>query len=522
MTINSNKSTKAKFLQKVSEKWRVVPYMYVERWLSNMEDHINRNREQFTRTYESYEEEIVYSSQSNETQSPDSNSIIFTLNGTIVGLRKQKQLIEQKLGKYEKHIALYTNQLELQKQAMAKLKQSIKEIQQKRKDEHKKHSKELKKILSDKEAQINSLRAQLLNLQSQENVEKHSCIDNISKTIYSSFKSNSYSTKLRNFFDYILRLFTTTSNSDHVIVPTIQHSTHLIRCNVFDNNLLHQLPSYHTMQTIHLRNMDNFLNAKCDNNDEIKTHFLKHIADSNTYGYKEIFLDVLKIIKKLTLDQTTTFFINSKQCLRHFCRENAKLHRIIGVNIYKNENLLRGVVEEEKMKTSKFDVIKMDISEAEMKHNNDEPTKAVGIMVTNPTEVIMRSFCDELNKDENDVSLEERLGYKTLVVAAGIDKADHGSQYVVLLCTKEENNNSPVRLRPVCYMETPAICNHNNIKRLLNPIFDYLQLLKENTCVLKIKNGDKWYGCALQCDVNYKKELDKQWKLHNKVKESDY
>ncbi len=95
VTVNSNKGAKAKFLQKVSEKWRAVPYVYVERWLSEMGDHINRTREQFIRKYESYDdddEDIVYSSQTTDSQSIDSNSIIFNLKGTVVGLKRDQAI----------------------------------------------------------------------------------------------------------------------------------------------------------------------------------------------------------------------------------------------------------------------------------------------------------------------------------------------------------------------------------------------------------------------------------------------
>ncbi len=43
----------------------------------------------------------------------------------------------------------------------------------------------------------------------------------------------------------------------------------------------------------------------------------------------------------------------------------------------------------------------------------------------------MRSFYDELNR--GTVVLHNRAGYKSLVVSAGIDKADHGSIYALLL-----------------------------------------------------------------------------------------
>ncbi len=61
----------------------------------------------------------------------------------------------------------------------------------------------------------------------------------------------------------MLKLFTSKTNPDHVLLPTFQCTTHLVRCKP-------QLPSYFTMQTIHLHNLNNFLNAKCGNNDDIK------------------------------------------------------------------------------------------------------------------------------------------------------------------------------------------------------------------------------------------------------------
>ncbi len=82
--------------------------------------------------------------------------------------------------------------------------------------------------------------------------------------------------------------------------------------------------------------------------------------------------------------------------------------------------------------------------------------------------------------------------------------------------------NSASRVSACCYMETLAICNYNNFKTLLNPIYDELKLLKENTCILLMNNTNKWFYCALECDVNYKKELDQQWTLTNNVIDSEY
>ena len=66
-------------------------------------------------------------------------------------------------------------------------------------------------------------------------------------------------------------------------MPTIQHTTNVAVCRVFDQS---KLPKYEAMQH-QLYNLDNFLNIKCGNNNDIKALFLRHIARSEFY--KDIF-----------------------------------------------------------------------------------------------------------------------------------------------------------------------------------------------------------------------------------------
>ncbi len=87
---------------------------------------------------------------------------------------------------------------------------------------------------------------------------------------------------------------------------------------------------------------------------------------------------------------------------------------------------------------------------------------------------------------------------------------------------KQDKNNSAVPRRPYFYLETPAICNAINIKKLFNKFYGTLKLLKGNFCVLLIEMGNKSFCCILQSDWDNKDGLDKQWCSNNNVVDSDY
>ncbi len=62
-------------------------------------------------------------------------------------------------------------------------------------------------------------------------------------------------------------------------MPTVQH--------MCDHNVFAELPSYSTMRIIPHHYIDNFLDTKRRNDDEIKTCFLIHIVSCIMHVYKQ-------------------------------------------------------------------------------------------------------------------------------------------------------------------------------------------------------------------------------------------
>ncbi len=87
--------------------------------------------------------------------------------------------------------------------------------------------------------------------------------------------------------------------------------------------------------------------------------------------------------------------------LRRWCHQNAQLHKIIQNNVYAHEGIIRQALENEQMETVKYTMMEMQISEAEMKYNDNKPTKSVAVMTSSLTEVICRSLYDEWNNSKN-------------------------------------------------------------------------------------------------------------------------
>ena len=123
-------------------------------------------------------------------------------------------------------------------------------------------------IINDQKQIIKSLQNKLDKLT---NV-KHYCLDDVAQEINDSVQHNKYSSKIRKFIDFILNIFTSKSNKDHILLPTIQHTTNVSLCSVFNQKTFPILPTYDAMQQ-HLYNIDNFLNIKCGNNEIIKLCF---------------------------------------------------------------------------------------------------------------------------------------------------------------------------------------------------------------------------------------------------------
>ena len=99
------------------------------------------------------------------------------------------------------------------------------------------------------------------------------------------------------------------------------------------------------------------------------------------------------------------------------------------------------------------------------------------------------------------------------MVNLGMDKWEDGLMYSALLCTKTVNVNSPTRRRPIVFAESPAIESVYNVRKLFEPIYQDLTLLKDNSGVLIIGNE-----CAnLKCRMDKKIELDHWWRSNTKT-----
>ena len=290
------------------------------------------------------------------------------------------------------------------------------------------------------------------------------------------------------------------------MLPTNKNQSHFVRCSLFSSDIAPNYPALYQ----NVNNLREFIDVKCRRESEIRESLLEHLAKST--DFRSIFEKTLSINSKLTKEQTMTFFLNSSMPLRRFCTENAKLHRITGCHVYSHENILRKMWNEQKMKTADTELIPLEISEAERKYHKDKEEISVSVYRADPEEVLCRTLLDELNQN-TPLCIVERLGVKTVIVSAGIDKADHGTLYSLMTCTRYKNNNSAKRRRPCMYMETPAVETTKNLIKLFDPIRNNIALLKDNSCFLLIKDTHNmiWNCALLHCHWNWKVRLDSEW-----------
>eukprot|EP01083_Nonionella_stella_P282522 961327_1 len=303
------------------------------------------------------------------------------------------------------------------------------------------------------------------------------------------------------------------SDGKHILLPTgYNKMTNYVQCTIFKE--MDGLPGYNVL-TRHCDNLSAFLDIKCGNRIDIQRCLIEQFLSSNPALMPQ------NEPSKLSHDQAMGFFINSGQGLTRWCGENSKLHKLIGSRIFSNEKIIRGMIWDERMETALYRLMYLEVSEAEMKHNNNNKLKECPVMITDPMELITRSLCDELNC-ANEVVIKERLGRKTIIVSAGLDKAEHGTTYTTLLCTRKSKNNSGSRRRPCAYMESPAIANTDNIRKLLTPIYSKLLLIKRNSSILTMKMNGEWYCCLLSCDFEHVDLLNQEFIAKHNVKPEDY
>ena len=321
------------------------------------------------------------------------------------------------------------------------------------------------------------------------------------------------STKARHIHRSLLEKCTVPGTPNHVVIPVPKRKIHYVQCSVLDSK---KNPSRQTLD-VHLRNLNQFIDVKCRGNKNLRECLIQKLAKSKRF--RPDLQKSLQIQKTLTPLQSAAHYVNSGSSLRRFSAENAKMHRKTGVRIYSSEAVIRSILQKEKMTTSESSMELMGISEREQKYHGGKTEISVGVWRVNPFELITRTLYDELNRKEITVSFPKRMEVDTLIVTAGMDKADHGSAHSLLLCTREKANNSSKRRRPLAYMERPAIENTNNIFKLLGPLRENISLLKDNSCVLIMENiENKNKNCIiLHCDENWKHSLDYQWAQQNKA-----
>ena len=180
-----------------------------------------------------------------------------------------------------------------------------------------------------------------------------------------------------------------------------------------------------------------------------------------------------------------------------------------------NEVAVRHARAREQMQTEQYRYCSMEISEKEMKHNNNEKHQQVATFCCSHLKQLCVSFEKELNS--HPVLYNDSFNVKTLLINFGVDKCRNGFMYSLPLCTREKYNNSAKRRRLIASAKAPAIESSHNLNVLLEPIKPELKLLKDNASILKIKS-ECGYSCAIiTCDIQYKYQLDNEWSLRNKI-----
>eukprot|EP01084_Bolivina_argentea_P204877 349943_1 len=127
----------------------------------------------------------------------------------------------------------------------------------------------------------------------------------------------------------------------------------------------------------------------------------------------------------------------------------------------------------------------------------------------------------ELNN--HNVVFNYTFGVKTIKANEGFDKWAEGIMVSLLVSTRESNNNSGLRRRPIGFAarpkdgKAPAETTFN-LSKIYESIRDDLELVKENTCMLSINIGKNKHHCApLRCEYVNKIKLDKEWQSATKV-----
>ena len=171
------------------------------------------------------------------------------------------------------------------------------------------------------------------------------------------------------------------------------------------------------------------------------------------------------------------------------------------------------------MKSEIFVARKLKISIAESQYHDNQLMINTVTFCCDPLEQISVTLQKELNVD--NIVTREILGHKTLIVNMGTDKWKKGVMYSVLLCSKDKNNNSAKRRRPIAFADAPAVESTPNLEQLLHPVKKQLSLLKDNCCVLILRQAAQIQCAILSCNYEWKHQLDQLWSVYGEVSKFD-
>ena len=164
------------------------------------------------------------------------------------------------------------------------------------------------------------------------------------------------------------------SEEGHLFFNTTRHKIHAVICKEFEND---KLPLEGAMNN-HTRNLNLFIDLKCNGNQDMANKFMGHIA--KTQRWKNSIYSSLKLSVRLSTKETMIQYMR-------FCRNNAMQHRIFG---YKTA--------QEQLSTEVYGVCSMEVSEEYAKKNKGRKLVDVNTFHLNPFEQICCTFEKIINK----------------------------------------------------------------------------------------------------------------------------
>eukprot|EP01084_Bolivina_argentea_P204876 349942_1 len=288
----------------------------------------------------------------------------------------------------------------------------------------------------------------------------------------------------------------------------------MTKCTVFEKDK----PKLNTVKD-HVKYLNNFIEVSCRKDEGLQKQLVAEFCKCEKW--KTHIKSTLDVVIKLNAKETVKDYLQNRQGMRNWGDNKARLDKQLGFKTRCSLDVVRKAKKKQQMKTANYQIVDMQVSKAKTDRKKSkvveyEMQKTV-LFNCNPFEQLTRTI--EMELREHKVEFNYSFGIKTIMANEGTDKWAEGILVSLLVSTRETNNNSAFRRRPIGFAQkpkdgkAPAETTYNMCK-LYENIRNDLELLKENTCILSIcldKTTSEYHCAPLCCEYVNKLTLDKEW-----------